>query len=164
MKQRRKTMGLRRGVRMDALRARLDARRALNQEHIAERQAWAREWLEERGKDRAERIRARREAVRQKWGGDLVAHPGVRAELRLHAWRMARLRTIKQIAQKEGREKLAARADALIAREVARHERRMGQLKENPNLPPSGSASAAPPASAGGVGKPLPSPATSTQP
>jgi hypothetical protein len=96
-------------------------------------------YLEEARKDRADRIRARRDAVRAKWG-DLALRPAFRNELRLHAWRVARLRAIRQIALDESNPELAARCDALLAREERRHDRRMAALKVDPAANASGAA------------------------
>ncbi len=83
-------------------------------------------------KDHAARVQARRDEIRKKWG-DAVKHDRVQAELKLHAWRRARLNAIKEIATEEGDAAVVARADQLITKEDARHERRMTLLKNNPD-------------------------------
>jgi|GEM_PF-4257810 len=113
-------------------RAQIDARR--------ER---AKAYFEAARQTRAERVKARREAIRKRWG-DWITRPPVENELRLHAWRLARLEAIKRIATDEGNVDLAARCDALVARETARHERRMEALKSEPGAASAAPASASP--------------------
>ncbi|MBN2192594.1 MAG: hypothetical protein JW751_07230 [Polyangiaceae bacterium] len=72
-----------------------------------------------------------------------MRRPALLGELRVHAWRMARLEGIKQLATDEDDTDLVARCDALIAREEARHVRRMEGLRTGP-----GAGSAAPGTSA----------------
>jgi len=91
--------------RLDALRKRIDARK---QSIDARRQA-------------------NRDRLRARWGG-LVALPAVADELRIHGERVARLQRIQELAQVEGKPAIAARAGATLARENARHERKMASL------------------------------------
>jgi hypothetical protein len=51
--------------------------------------------------------------------------PNVREELRRHAQRIARLRRIRALASESNQPELVARADSLIAREDARHKRKL---------------------------------------
>ncbi len=71
-------------------RAQIDARR--------ER---AKAYFEAARQTRAERVKAHREAIKKRWG-DWVTRPPVENELRMHAWRLARLEAIKRIATDEG--------------------------------------------------------------
>ena len=77
---------------------------------------------------RKERRKQRVEAIQKKWG-DLATRPPVKAELTLHARRMARLNRMRVLAQAEGKDALVARIDKLIVKETARHDRRMQTLK-----------------------------------
>jgi hypothetical protein len=77
---------------------------------------------------RKERRQERREAIKQKWG-DLHKHPAVKAELKVHAWRMARLKRIRAVADAEGKKDTVARVDKLIEKEKARHQKHMETLK-----------------------------------
>jgi TolA-binding protein len=77
---------------------------------------------------RAERQKADRTAVREKYG-EIVQLPAVREELRTHASRIARLNQIKRLADDEKKTKIAARTDKLIDRENKRHDKQMAALK-----------------------------------
>jgi len=77
---------------------------------------------------RKERRKERREEIKKKWG-DLSGKPAVRAELKVHAWRMARLNRIRAIAKAEGKDAVVERADKLIEKEKARHDKHMEGLK-----------------------------------
>jgi hypothetical protein len=84
-------------------------------------------WRDYRGKA-AERRRAARREVAVRWA-TLHGRPAVRAELRVHARRMARLRHAEHVAKTNDRDELAARIQKLTDRERARHERHMESLK-----------------------------------
>lgn len=79
---------------------------------------------------------ARRNAVRRSAWRELARNvdhpdqvpPNVREELRRHAQRVARLRRIRTLASQRNDAALAARADVLIAREDARHKRKLETL------------------------------------
>lgn len=77
---------------------------------------------------REERRKNARTALRAKWG-DLADKPAVRAELRLHAQRMAKLRMMKNVADDADKKVLEERVDKLIDKEKARHQTRMDALK-----------------------------------
>lgn len=87
------------------------------------KEAWAK--LRE---TRKERRQERREEIKKKWG-DLHQHPAVKAELKVHAWRMARLKRIRAVADAEGKKDIVARADKLIEKEKERHQKHMDTLK-----------------------------------
>lgn len=79
----------------------------------------------------AERRRAHRMAVRDRWGAAL-AHPACREELRLHARREAFLNRALFLAHTEvtkDKDKLVERIEKLIEKENARHDRAMERLK-----------------------------------
>ncbi len=78
---------------------------------------------------RDERRAGARTALKAKWGDDLIKKPAVRAELRLHAQRMAKLRHMKRVADSAGKKALEDRVDKLIDKEQARHPARMEALK-----------------------------------
>jgi TolA-binding protein len=106
-------------------------RREERQEHREERQERReerQERREERRDDRQERRQARREELRKRWG-DLVQRPEARAELRVHARRMARLHRIRALAQQAGKTEVVERADKLIAKERERHQRAMDHIR-----------------------------------
>lgn len=84
--------------------------------------------LEQLRATRKERRAARLAEIRHHWGA-IVAEPAVRAELKVHAWRMARLDRIRELADAEGKKDIVARVDKLITKENARHEKHMGVLK-----------------------------------
>lgn len=77
---------------------------------------------------REERRTNARAALRAKWG-PLADKPAVRAELRLHAQRMAKLRMMKNVADDADKKNLEERVDKLIDKEKARHDLRMDALK-----------------------------------
>jgi colicin import membrane protein len=77
---------------------------------------------------RKERKQASREEVKKLWG-DLALKPAVKNELRNHAWRMARLKRIRAVAEAEGKTELVKRCDTLIEKEKDRHQKRMEDLK-----------------------------------
>lgn len=78
--------------------------------------------------NREERRKSARAALRAKWG-DLADKPAVKAELRLHAQRMAKLRMMKNVADDADKKNLEERVDKLIDKEKARHQARMDALK-----------------------------------
>ena len=78
---------------------------------------------------RDERRNAAKDALKAKWGEDLLAKPAVRAELKLHAQRMAKLQTMKRVADSAGKKEIEARVDKLTEKENARHQTRMAALK-----------------------------------
>jgi hypothetical protein len=98
------------------------------QERREERRDDRQERREERRGDRQERRKARREEIRQRWG-DLAQRPEARAELRVHARRMARLHRIRALAQQAGKTEVVERADKLIAKERERHQRAMDHIR-----------------------------------
>lgn len=77
---------------------------------------------------RKERRQERIAAIKKQWG-ELHARPAVRAELKVHAWRMARLNRMRALAQAEGKDAVVARIDKLIEKEKARHQKHMETLK-----------------------------------
>lgn len=107
-------------ARKDAREARKDAREARADGGLPE---------DQQRKQRRERRREHRAELRQKWGDALLRHPAVRAELRTHAWRLARLHRVRQLADAAGKKAVVERVDALIAKEQARHDKHMATLK-----------------------------------
>lgn len=82
------------------------------------------DWVEKR----QERRQARREELKKLWG-DLVDKPVVRAELRVHGRRLARLNRVRFLAEANGKTAAVERADKAIKRENERHQKRMDALK-----------------------------------
>jgi hypothetical protein len=80
---------------------------------------------------RADRRKADRDALRQKFGSELLARPTVREELKTHAIRTARLNQIKRLAEDAKKKNVVTRADKLIERENARHDKQMLALKSS---------------------------------
>ena len=100
-------------------------KRAERKEDRAEvREAWKK--LKE---TRKERRKERREEIKKLWG-DLSDKPAARAELRVHAWRVARLNRMRTIAKAEGKDAMVTRIDGLLEKEKARHKKKMEQLKD----------------------------------
>lgn len=83
------------------------------------------EWREKR-KERGEELRS---AIKTKLGEDALKRPAVRAELRVHAMRLARLNRILFLAQAHEKAKIEEKVKALIEKENARHDKRIEALK-----------------------------------
>ena len=87
----------------------------------------------ERGQTREKRRRDHKDRLSQRHGADVLQRPAILAELKTHAWRMARLERVRELA--EGltdagkRKKTLERVDKLIAREESRHDRQLEHLK-----------------------------------
>lgn len=108
----------------DEEKAAFEAKRAERKEERAEiKEAW-KSYKEQR----KARRQARRAELKEKLGDD-IKRPVVKAELRLHARRSARLNRIRVLAKADGKDALVTRVDALIAKEKARHEKRVAALK-----------------------------------
>jgi hypothetical protein len=95
-------------------------RREDRQEARQERRQDRREWRDRR--------RAARRAFIDKWG-PIYKQPVVRAELAIHARRMARLARMRTLATEAGKDKLVQQIDNTVAKENARHDKRMAALK-----------------------------------
>ncbi len=67
------------------------------------------------------------EQIKKRWG-DLHEKPAARNELRVHAWRMARLARMRELAENEGKVKLVAKIDSLVEKERDRHDKKMDQI------------------------------------
>ena len=84
---------------------------------------------------RAERRRARRSELKQRYGVELLARATVRDELRLHAVRTARLERMRSLAatleDATKRKKTLDRLEKLAAKEDARFEKHMAELKND---------------------------------
>ena len=93
------------------------------EERAEVREAW-KEWKDKR----KERRKARRDELKEKLGDDLK-RPAVKAELKIHARRMARLNRIRVVAKAEGKDEVVKRVDTLIAKEKARHDKHIETLK-----------------------------------
>ena len=100
-----------------------EAKKEVDEARKELKEAWGK--LRETRKDRRQ---ARREELKKTWG-DLPKHPAVKNELKLHAWRMARLKRIRAIADSEGKKDTVARVDKLMEKEKQRHQKRMDHLK-----------------------------------
>jgi hypothetical protein len=103
-----------------------------------ERHKKLRERFEERRRNRGERAKTEREELRHKLGPSL-ANQAMQQELRRHAQAVARIERIKEIADADGKTELSARATAVLAKENARHEKRLAALAASPA--PAASAS-----------------------
>jgi hypothetical protein len=84
---------------------------------------------EELQKARKDRRQAAKTVLEGKYGADILKKPAVRAELRMHSVRMARLHHIEKLAKEKSKEPLAKKAATLIEKENARHQKRMDALK-----------------------------------
>jgi hypothetical protein len=112
---------------------------------------------------RAKRRQDHRGELKRQYGLELLKRPAVLAELKTHAWRMARLERMQNLAEAitnaDKRKKTLARLEKLITKEKERHARQMEHLKSQGDT-------VAASASAEGQGKPanLGKPETSGKP
>ena len=86
------------------------------------------ERIEDLRQTRTERRKEHLKKWREKWG-DLANRPNVKAEVKVHARRMARLNHMRRVADGAGKTELVARIDKLIAREQARHTAALERFK-----------------------------------
>jgi hypothetical protein len=121
-------------AREDRKEAREEARedRKEAREEAREDRKEAREDRKERIEDlrqtRAERRKEHLKKWREKWG-DLANRPNVKAEMKVHARRMARLNHMRRVAERSAKTELVARIDKLIEREQARHTAALERFK-----------------------------------
>jgi hypothetical protein len=111
-----------------------EEKREERQEKREERREDRQEKREDRQERRQERRKDRRDKIKAKWG-DLHKHPAVREELRRHARRMARLNRILALAEEAKKDDVVKRVKDLIAKEEARHDKRMTALKDKGGQP-----------------------------
>jgi flagellar biosynthesis GTPase FlhF len=104
-------------------------RRAALAQSEAERQRELERQEEELQRSREQRRRERAQALREKWEQDFLAQEEVRAEMALHAERMARLARMLRLAESIDQEKLVIRIEVATETENDRHERRMNALR-----------------------------------
>ncbi|MBN1612595.1 MAG: hypothetical protein JW940_38550 [Polyangiaceae bacterium] len=122
---------------------------------------------------RADQMKRRREALqqlRERWGEEQLNKPEVKAAIKVHAWRMARLRRIRELALRDPDGKdLVEKADNLIEKEQERFQLQMARLKRGSDVGTVGDTASAPPvpppAAAKGPGQKeeAPKPATANQ-
>jgi hypothetical protein len=84
--------------------------------------------MERLKRSRDERRGEDQDQIQKKWGGEQVRTPAIRNELRVHAWRLARLTRVQSLAEMDNKADVVDRVDGLLAKENARHERRMAEL------------------------------------
>ncbi len=90
------------------------------------------EKLEELRKKREESRGSRAEAHKKKLKkelGDEAAQPEVREELATHAWRVARLERVIELAATAGNDDAKARGEMLMKQEKERHAKRMKEVR-----------------------------------
>jgi hypothetical protein len=108
-------------------------KREERQEERAERRDELKEeWKKKRDEwrdKRKERREARRAELEKKWG-DLTKSAAARAEMRIHAQRVARIERIAFIAEANEKADLATKAKELLAKENERHQKRMETLSK----------------------------------
>lgn len=85
-------------------------------------------------KTRQERRREHVKEVRERWGA-IVNNAPVRAELKVHARRVARLNHARKVADEAGKTELVAKIDKLLDREAARHQAAMDKFKSEGGKP-----------------------------
>ncbi|MDC0742375.1 hypothetical protein [Polyangium mundeleinium] len=119
----------RKELREDRKEIREDRKAGADAKELREDKKEIREDKKELREDRKAKREARRKELREKWG-DVVKHPDARAELKVHARRVARLAQARKVAEADGKKELVARIDKLVEKENARHQRVMDRLKE----------------------------------
>ena len=110
---------------------RREDRREDRQDRREDRREDRQDARQERREDRREwrdRRRTARRAFLDKWG-PIHKQPVVRAELELHARRLARLARMRVLATEAGKDKLVLQIDQIVAKENARHQHRLEVLK-----------------------------------
>lgn len=143
-----------REARLKSLGAKSDAGQARKQAGEARgeaRRAWRehmRDRLAKLDASRAERRKALRAKLEKRWGKALAADP-VRAEMRRHAWRIARLTQARLLAEDLDKKDMLERIDRLMEKESERHDKRMQKLAAAAGAAPSAAAESAPAPSAG---------------
>lgn len=79
--------------------------------------------------------------LRGQWGQDTLKLPAVREELEHHAWRLARLKRMRDLATEKKNDKVLSKVDKLEQKENTRHEKAMARLKSQGSAAtPEGSA------------------------
>ncbi|MDI1446702.1 hypothetical protein [Polyangium sp. 6x1] len=119
----------RKELREDRKELREDRKAGADAKELREDKKEIREDKKELREDRKAKREARRKELREKWG-DVVKRPGARAELEVHARRLARLAQARKVAEADGKKELVARIDKLVEKENARHQRAMKRLTE----------------------------------
>ena len=121
---------------LDAARVQLTTTRAAIERQVRQMSPEAklvfREKLEELRKKREESRESRADAHKEelkKELGDQVAHPEVREELATHAWRVARLERVIELATTAGNDDAKARGEELMKQEEERHAKRMKEVR-----------------------------------
>jgi len=109
--------------------ARARAGKPLNDKQRAALDAALKADAEKRAADRKERGDTEREALKKAWGKKLDAAP-LLAELRRHAWRVARLERLVVIGQAMEQDHVVDKAQRLLEMENEKHEKRMAALAE----------------------------------
>ena len=111
-------------AREKAKEARKEARGSVGDAKEAVKEQWKK--MRETRKERREE---RRTEIKEKWGEDALKRPAVRAELRMHSRRVARLNRIRSLAKAEGKDAVVERVDKILAKENSRHDKHMETLK-----------------------------------
>lgn len=118
----------RKELREDRKELRDDVKAGADPKEIKEDRKELREDRKELREDRREFRKARRKEIRERWG-ETLKKPEAKAELKVHARRMARLVRAKAVATEAGKTDLVARIDKLIEKEKARHQGAMDKVK-----------------------------------
>lgn len=102
------------------------------------------ELRKERAASRASRAEAHKAKVKSELGESL-AKPEVRDELAAHAWRVARLERVLELAKIAGNQAIVVRAEGLMKQEKARHEKRTDEERKSPSTSAASNAKKPPP-------------------
>ena len=79
--------------------------------------------------DQMKRRRAALQQLRERWGEDQLSKPAVKAAIKVHAWRMARLKRVRELALQDPDGKdLVEKVDKLTEKEQERFRLQMARL------------------------------------
>jgi len=110
--------------------------------------------------ERRARHAARVAELRQSWGEEVLQDQAARQELRQHAWRVARLQRMRELAVQGNKTKVVARIDDLLKREATLHEQRLQKIRArltdagpmpSASAPPSAPSAPSNPSTTGGT-------------
>jgi hypothetical protein len=121
-------VGSARGEVKEARKEMREARKGGGPEAVASAVANLRAAQDKLRETRAERRRTHAIELRAKWK-DVLDRPAAREQMRIHARREARLHRMKALATELGKTKLVQTIDELIAKEQARFDKKMEEIR-----------------------------------
>jgi hypothetical protein len=114
--------------------------------HGAAPNAELRQKWQQRRADQMKRRRAALQDLRDRWGDGELLKPDVKAAIKLHAWRMARLQRIRELALQDPDGKdLVEKVDKLTEKEEERFRLQMARMKRGSDVGTVGDTGSAAP-------------------